>query len=141
MGFLIDTNVLSELRKGLRADRGVQQWFSHVNDEEMFISVLTLGEIRRGIENIRRRDPVSSQRLQFWLTGLHTTFAGHILPITPMIADRWGYLGVPNPIPVIDGLLAATAIEHSLILVTRNVNDIKQTGVAWFNPFEKDTSN
>jgi predicted nucleic acid-binding protein len=138
MGFLIDTNVLSEFRKGPRADKGVQDWFAHANDEELFVSVLTLGEIRRGIENIRRRDPVSAQQLQFWLAELQNNLADRILPITPMIADRWGCLGVPNPIPVIDGLLAATALEHGLTLVTRNVNDVKQTGVAWLNPFEKD---
>ena len=135
MGFLIDTNVVSELRKGKRANARVRQWFAAVDEGDLFISVLTLGEIRNGIERLRRRDPASAATLEAWLTQLTATMRDRILPITPSIADRWGRLGVPDPRPVIDSLLAATALVHDLTLVTRNVTDVEYSGAKLFNPF------
>lgn len=135
MGFLIDTNVVSELRKGKRANARVRQWFTAVDEGDLFISVLTLGEIRNGIERLRRRDPASAATLEAWLTQLTATMRDRILPITPSIADRWGRLGVPDPRPVIDSLLAATALVHDLTLVTRNVTDVEYSGAKLFNPF------
>jgi len=135
MGFLIDTNVLSELRKKERANPGVSRWYAGVAGESLYLSALTIGEVRNGIERLRRRDPVTSASLEAWLSKVEADMAGRILPVTTAIADRWGRLGVPDPLPVVDSLLAATALEHDLILVTRNVIDVKRTGVRLINPF------
>jgi toxin FitB len=135
MEFLIDTNVLSELRKKERANPGVQHWFAGVSGESLYLSVLVVGEVRNGIERLRRRDPTAAANLEHWLSKVETDMAGRILPVTTPIADRWGCLNAPDPLPVIDSLLAATALEHDLILVTRNVDDVKRTGVKLLNPF------
>jgi predicted nucleic acid-binding protein len=140
MGFLMDTNVLSELRKDKKADRNVREWFAQVDGDEIFLSVLTLGEIRNGIERIRRRDIAGANALEIWLHRVETEMVGRILPVTDSIADYWGRLGVPDPLPVIDSLLAATASVHGLTLVTRNVADIERTGVAFTNPFKGEKS-
>lgn len=136
MSWLIDTNVLSELRKGERADAGVRAWFAAANDGELFVSVLVLGELRRGIESLRRRDTVAAAALEQWLARLVETFADRLLPVDAVIADRWGALNVPDPLPSVDGLLAATALVHDMTLVTRNVRDVQRTGVRTENPFE-----
>jgi predicted nucleic acid-binding protein len=136
MGWLLDTNVLSELRKGKRANDGVRKWFAGVDGAELHTSVLVLGEIRRGIELIGRRDDVAAQALDQWLLRTLETFTDHVLPVDERIANRWGQLNVPNPVPTIDGLLAATAIEHDLTFVTRNSRDVDTTGVTVLNPFE-----
>jgi len=135
MGYLIDTNVLSEIRKGRRANAGVREWFAEANDDDLFVSVLTIGEIRRGIEGIRHRDPVSATYLDKWFATVQARSTGRVLLVTPDIADRWGRLNVPDPLPVIDSLLAATALEYGLTLVTRNIKDVKRTGVSLLNPF------
>ncbi len=135
MSFLIDTNVLSEIRKGPRADLGVQAWFENVEPDELFVSVLILGEIRRGIELKRPRDPAQAQHLDAWLTQLTEEFSGRLVPISPAIADAWGRFGVPNALPAVDGLLAATAHVHRLILVTRNTKDFERAGIMLLNPF------
>jgi predicted nucleic acid-binding protein len=95
-----------------------------------------LGEIRRGIEGIRRRDEASAKTLDAWLAKLLADYSPRVLRVHEPIADEWGRLNVPDPLPVIDGLLAATAIIHGLTLVTRNVNDVERTGVACVNPFD-----
>lgn len=135
MGFLIDTNILSELQKGSRCDASVQRWYAATDGDELFLSVLVIGEIRLGIERLRRRDAVQSVRLEQKLLSVETLMAGHILPVTQAIAERWGRLNAPDPLPVIDGLLAATALEHDLTLVTRNVRDVERSGVYLLNPF------
>ncbi|WP_295452717.1 type II toxin-antitoxin system VapC family toxin [uncultured Thiodictyon sp.] len=135
MGFLIDTNVISELRKGKKANAKVRQWFESTDESDIYLSALTLGEIRNGVERLRRRDPASAAVLESWLGQLVESTTDRVLPVTPEIADRWGRLGVPDPLPVIDSLLAATALVHGLILVTRNVSDVERTGVSVFNPF------
>ena len=136
MSWLLDTNVLSELRKGGRADRGVQAWFGEVNEPELFTSVLVVGEIRRGIELVRRRDVPSALALEQWLRRLVETFGHRLLPIDARVAERWGTLNVPDPVPAVDGLLAATALVHDLTLVTRNVPDMQRTGVQLLDPFD-----
>ena len=134
-GFLIDTNVLSELRKGPRADRGVTGWFRSSNGDDMHLSVLTAGELQNGIERLRRRDAQSAVVLEAWLSEVVDTFDDRILPVDLDVARVWATLGVPDPVPVIDGLLAATARCHGLTMVTRNVTHFRTAGVDVLNPF------
>ena len=138
LSYLLDTNVISELRKGERADPNVTAWFADLADEEIFLSVLTIGEIRRGIESVRRRDPDSAAALDRWLALLSEAHADRILPIDRAIAEEWGRMNVPDPLPVVDGLLAATARVLGLTLVTRNVADVESTSVELLDPFERD---
>lgn len=135
MGFLIDTNILSELQKGERVDIGVKTWYASCNPDDLYLSVLVVGEIRQGIERLRRRDTTQAERLEQRLADVLFIMQGRILAITENIAQRWGSINSPDPLPVIDGLLAATALEHGLTLVTRNVRDIKRSGVVFLNPF------
>jgi len=135
LSYLLDTNVISELRKGERADPNVTAWFADLADEEIFLSVLTIGEIRRGIESVRRRDPDSAAALDRWLALLSEAHADRILPVDRAIAEEWGRMNIPDPLPVVDGLLAATARVLGLTLVTRNVADVKDTGVELVDPF------
>jgi len=107
--FLLDTNVISELRKGQRADSHVTSWFSQIADEEIFLSVVTIGEIRHGVESVRRRDPDSAASLDRWLARLSEANGERILPVDRAITEEWGRMNVPDLLPVIDGLLAATA--------------------------------
>ena len=139
MAFLIDTNVLSELRKGRRSDPGVRSWFAEVASDELYLSVLTLGELRKGVENIRRRDPTTATVLQRWLAEVIDAYSDRILQVDRDIAELWGRLNVPDPLPVIDSLLAATARVHHLSVVTRNVSDIERAGAACLNPFSDPT--
>jgi len=135
VSWLVDTNVISELRKGPKTNRSVAAWWDGVADEEIYLSVLTIGEFRRGIESVRRRDAAGASSLDRWLSRLVRDQEDRILGIDVAIADLWGRLNVPDPLPVIDGLLAATAIVHGLTLVTRNVADVERTGVALLNPW------
>ena len=135
MGWLVDTNVLSEIRKGDRCDAGVRTWHEATRDTDLFTSVLVLGEIRRGIESVRRRDRHQAEALDQWLLRLHGSLQQRVLSIDAAVADRWGSLSVPDPLPTVDGLLAATALVHGLTLVTRNTRDVKATGVDVFDPF------
>jgi toxin FitB len=132
---LIDTNVISELRKGDRADSAVTSWFAKLADEEIFLSVLTLGEIRRGIEGIRRRDRKAAAALDSWFGRINEAHRDRIVPVDRAIAEEWGRMNVPNPLPAIDGLLAATAKVVGLTLATRNVSDINHTEIDFVNPF------
>jgi len=134
VSWLVDTNVLSELRKGDRANSGVRAWFADAREDELFTSVLVLGEVRRGIESIRRRDATAAIALEQWLARLVTTFSDRVLPVDDRVADRWGALNVPDPIPTVDGLLAATALVHDHVLVTRNTRDVERTGVRLMDP-------
>lgn len=135
MSYLLDTNVISELRKGKRANPKVSAWFADLADEEIFLSVLTIGEIRRGIESVRRRDPDSAATLDRWLNLLSETHGDRIVSIDRAITEEWGRMNVPDPLPVVDGLLVATARVLGLTLVTRNVADVKGTGVELIDPF------
>jgi len=135
LSYLLDTNVISELRKGERADEKVRAWFSEVADEEIYLSVLTLGEIRRGVENVRRRDPDSATALDGWLVRLGEAYGDRILSVDRAIAEEWGRMNVPDPLPVVDGLLAATAKVLGLTFATRNVADVEKTGMKLIDPF------
>lgn len=134
-GFLLDTNVVSELRKRERADANVLRWFEKHSGAEFWLSVLVVGELRRGVELLARRDKKSASKLRTWLDSTVNDYGDRILPVTMTICERWGLLSVPGPVPAIDGLLAATAIEHDLTLVTRNIADVDRTGGSVVNPF------
>ena len=136
MSCLLDTNVLSEIRKGGQANTGVQHWLAATQVEDIHVSVIVLGEIRRGVEWIRRRDVAQAVVLERWLEQLQVIYLETILPIDVRVADLWGRLQVPNPLPEVNGLLAATALVHDLVLVTRNVKDVQATGVRCLNPFD-----
>lgn len=135
MKFLIDTNVISEIRKRERADANVIRWVNQTSVEDIGTSVLVLAEIRRGIELKRRSDPLQAKSLDRWLSQMRIRLADRVLPIDETIAETWTLLGIPNPLPLIDSLLAATAKVHGLILVTRNITDIESTGVELLDPF------
>ncbi|MFQ3584076.1 MAG: type II toxin-antitoxin system VapC family toxin [Cyanobacteriota bacterium] len=137
--YLLDTNVISELRKQSQANSGVQQFFENAIEEEarLYISVVTLGELRRGVERIRHRgDHLQADLLEAWLQVILDDYADHILDFTVTEAQVWGRLRVPHPQNAIDKQLAATALVYGLTLVTRNVNDFVGTGVPLINPFE-----
>lgn len=136
LSYLLDTNVLSELRKGPRANNHVRAWLSHVSDEELYLSVLVVGEVRRGVEAIRRRDPRQAASLERWLRRLVADYAERVLPLDLAVAEEWGRLSAVRNVSVIDTLLAATARVHGLVLATRNVRDVAGTGVECVNPFE-----
>jgi toxin FitB len=139
-GFLVDTNVVSEFIRP-QPDSRVIRWLEAADSESLFASVVTFGEIRLGIEDL----PVSKRRaaLEEWLEqGLPQWFESHLLPVTKAIADRWGQLTIKAKrkgiaITTADGLIAATALEHDLAIVTRNVKDFVATGVTIVNPWEE----
>ena len=136
--FLLDTNVISELRKP-KSEPKVATWIDATDEELLFLSVLTLGEIRKGVVLLPRSARRTS--LEDWLSkDLPLRFSGRILDIDQEVAHRWGQIsGLASAkglnVPVIDGLLAATAIQHDLTLVTRNTSDVAATGVTLFNPW------
>jgi predicted nucleic acid-binding protein len=134
-GVLIDTNVLSELRKGRRADVKVTRWYQGLDDSELYVSVLVLGEVRCGIERIRRRDGPAAVAIERWLDRLTTRYSSQILPVDESVADLWGALDALHVLPAIDGLLAATALAHDLTLATRNTKDVERAGARVVNPF------
>jgi len=136
MSFLIDTNVISEIRKGARCDSKVAAWFATVEDSDLFLSALVLGEIRRGIELARPRDPSKADALQAWLESVVAAFGDRVLSVDVAVNDQWGRMSAMRPIPVVDGLLGATAKVHDLTLVTRNDSDIRGLGVRTLNPFK-----
>jgi predicted nucleic acid-binding protein len=133
--FLLDTNVISEIRKRDRAHPNVVRWVASTPVEQIGTSVLVLAEIRHGIELKRRNDPEQAKSLDRWFSHMRARLEGRVLPIDEMVAEAWALLGIPDPMPLIDGLLAATAKVHGLTLVTRNVADIAVAGVSLLDPF------
>jgi predicted nucleic acid-binding protein len=135
VSYLLDSNIVSELRKRERADAGVREWFAGVDDTELFLSVLTVGEIRRGIESIHRRDRARALALNRWFHALVTEYDARILLVDQKVAEAWGRMNAVASLPAIDSLLAATAQIHGLTFVTRNTKDVMRTGVPCLNPF------
>ena len=134
--FLLDTNVVSESRRGRRCNPGVAAWFASVVVTDLFISALTIGEIRKGIMLVTSRgDYTQAANLDTWLHNILTIFADHILPVDASTADTWGQMHAIRNVPVIDGLLAVTAIVHDLTLVTRNTFHVQGLGADLLNPF------
>lgn len=136
MTFLIDTNIISEVRKGDRADPVVATWWNGIDEDDLWLSPLVLGEIRKGVELVRQRDPGKAEALEAWLADVNSHFGNRVLPIDTAVAEQWGMMNAIRPVPVIDALLAATAKANGLILVTRNVADVAGLGVDVLNPFE-----
>lgn len=136
MSFLIDTNVISEVRKGARCDPAVTLWYSSIKDSDLYLSALILGEIRKGIELARPRDLAKAEALQAWLGAVVEAFGDRVIPVDRFVSDAWGRMSATRPIPVVDGLLAATAKVHGLTLVTRNDTDVIGLGVRVLNPFK-----
>ncbi len=127
--------IFSELRRRDRTDAGVLTWFHSVDDDDLFLSVMTLGEIRKGIEQMRRKDVTQAVVLELWLYTLERTFAGRLLAVDSGVADQWGKLQAIRPVPIVDALLAATCLRETLTLVTRNDTDFDGLGISLLNPF------
>ena len=136
MTFLIDTNIISEVRKGDHGDPAVATWWNGVSEDDLWLSSLVLGDIRKGVELARRRDPRRTEALEVWLTEVMSRFGNRVLPVDTAVAEQWGRMNAVRPLPVIDGLLAATAKANGLTLVTRNVADVAELDVDVLNPFE-----
>ena len=133
--FLVDTNVVSEARRGTAE---AVSWLRRADPAAIYLSALTLGEIMRGVELRRRSDPRAGAHLAQWLARLRRDFAERILPVSPAIALEWGRIAAIRPRGDIDGLIAATAIVHELIVVTRNVKDFDDTGAVTLDPWAAD---
>jgi hypothetical protein len=133
--FLLDTNVISEIRKRERAHPNVARWVAQTPAREIGTSVLVLAEIRRGIELKRRKDPKQGAALDQWLAQVRDRLDDRVLPVDEPIAEAWALLSVPDPMPFIDGLLAATAKVRGLTLVTRDAAALVRTGVSLLDPF------
>ncbi len=140
MTWLIDTNIISEVRKGPRCHPAVAAWWAGVEDRDLFLSALTLGEIRKGIEGVRPRDPGRAAALEGWLAEVVDAFGPRVLGVDAAVAETWGRISALRSVPVVDALLAATALVHDLVLVTRNTADVEGLGVQVLNPFESATS-
>jgi len=137
--FLLDTNVVSELRKIRlgRADANVARWADAVEAVDLYLSVVTVQELEIGVLLAERRDPPQGAVFRTWLDQhVLPAFSGRILPVDTAVALRSATLHVPNPRPVRDGLIAATALVHGMTVVTRNVADFAPCGVAWLNPWD-----
>jgi len=134
--YLVDTNIISEVAKGRRCDRHVAAWYRDTRDDELFLSVLVVGEIRQGIERLRPRDRQRAAVLDHWLQEILTSFGERVLSVDERVAQVWGRMNAREPLAAVDSLLAATAEAHGMTLVTRNLKDIERSGVRCLNPFE-----
>jgi len=134
MPYLLDTCIISELRKP-HCNPGVASWMTGIEPDEAFLSVITLGEIRKGIELLRPKDSKTAAALERWLDGLDNHYGERVLSVSAAVADRWGRISPAQPLSVSDGLIAATGLEHKLTVVTRNLADFQRSGVNTLNPF------
>ena len=135
MSFLIDTNIVSEVQRPA-GDAQVKAWVASAAPRDLYLSVLVLGEIRRGIERLRPRDSLRAAVFVGWLAELRRDYGDHILPITVEIAEEWGRLNASHTLPTADSLIAATARVHRLTIVTRNTADFARAGAPVLNPFD-----
>ena len=136
MRYLVDTNIVSEIRKSGRANAMVSSWWRSVETSKVYLSVFTIGELYRGILKLKSKDPNQAKFLGNWLRGLCSLFENRILELDLPSAMIWAEIQKDRTFPHVDSLLAATAIRHDMILVTRNTRDIEDTGVRYHNPFE-----
>jgi hypothetical protein len=135
-GVLLDTNIISEVRKGDRCHANVAVWYAGLSDADIFLSTLVVGEIGKGVERVRTTDQAKAEALEGWLSAVVDGFAERILPIDTRAAEEWGRMSAIRSVPVINALLAATAKVNGLILATRNVADVQGLGADVLNPFE-----
>ena len=136
--YLVDTNVISEARKGAKANPGVRNFFKKTDAADIYLSAQTIGEIRRGLENIRHRgDILQTKKLEKWLDVIVGDYTDRILSFDEECAQVWGRLMSPHPQHPIDKQIAAIALIHDLTVVTRNVDDFRGTGVEIKNPFDE----
>ena len=135
MRYLLDTNVLSEVRRP-QGDADVRRWISSVPTEDIYLSVLTLGEVRRGIGLLSRRDSAQAEVYEAWLVTVLRDYADRLLPVDAEAAEEWGRMNLPDPVSIVDGLMAATAKVRNMTFVTRNTSDVARTGVRLLNPFD-----
>lgn len=136
MRYLLDTSIVSELRRGDRANPGLREWFEAVEGEDLAISVLVLGEIRLGVLRLSRRDREAAGCLSAWLARLRAAYRSRTLEIDAEVVDAWARLNASQPLPVVDSLQAATAVTHGLTFVTRNVHDLEGIEAPLLNPFD-----
>ena len=136
MSYLIDTNILSELRKRERCDPNVAAWYASTRADELFLSVLVLGEVRRGAERLKKRDPAQARAVERWLILAVDQFGDRLLHVDRWVSEEWGRIDARTTVSPIDGLLAATAQVKGFTLVTRHVKHIGATGVSYLTPFE-----
>jgi toxin FitB len=136
VNYLIDINIISEVRKGSACNPRVVAWYGSIDDESIYLSALVLGEIRKGIERARPKEPAKALALEKWLSTLSRSFAERILPVDRAVADEWGRMSAKRPVSTIDALLAATAKVHGMTLATRNISDVTDLGANVLNPFE-----
>jgi toxin FitB len=133
--YLLDTNVISELRRKAKMAPGVRQWVAGIAEDDLATSVLVLAEVRLGIELLRRRDRSQASLLDAWFAAMRRQFAGRILAVDELASEAWVQLNVPDRMEAIDSLIAATARVHGLVLVTRNTRDFHKSKVSVLNPF------
>lgn len=133
--YLLDTNVVSELRRGRSAHPAVLRWRESVSTGSTYLSIFVLAELTHGIALVRRRDLVQARMLEDWLLRVRMEYKDRILGADIEIAQLWGELNVPDKLPTIDGFIAATALVHGLTVVTRNIADFRRAGVDVLDPF------
>jgi predicted nucleic acid-binding protein len=136
VNYIIDTNVISEVRKGSDCNPRVAAWYASIDDESIYLSVLVLGEIRKGIERARPKESAKARVLEQWLTTLNRSYAERILPIDQAVAEEWGRMSAKRAVSTVDALLAATAKVHGMTLVTRNIAHTAHLGARLLNPFD-----
>lgn len=136
MKFLLDTNVVSEIGKGARRDPNVQAWYDAADPADLSISALVVGELRAGVEKLRRRQSERAMAFERTLILVIDLFADRIIGIDRRVAERWGRITAAGRPPAVDGLIAATAVVHGLVVVTRNVRDFAPSGADVLNPFD-----
>jgi toxin FitB len=135
--YLLDTNVLSETRKK-RPDERVLAFLSNATPTALYLSCLSVGELKKGVALKMKSDPLAAKAIAGWIDGLETNFADRILGIDTASAKLWGEWSAQRPRPVVDTLLAATALIHGLVFVTRNESDVQDLPVKVFNPWRKE---
>jgi len=136
MNVLVDTNVISELKRGRQAAPSVLAWFGSLLPENIFTSVIVLGEIRRGIELVAKRDKLRAEALEQWYSSMRARLGGRVLAVDEPVMSIWARISVPDMLPVYDGLIAATALCHGLIVATRNTQDYRRSGVEVVDPWQ-----